>query len=254
MRIAVVIPVYNEEAKLEASVAALVRVLSRGSCQFRCEIIVADNGSTDSTLAVARELERRYAMVRRLHLELKGRGRALKVAWGESEADILSYMDVDLSTDLRAFPLVIESLASGRFDLATGTRLHPQSVTKRCRKREFISRCYNRLLRLVFAIHFSDAQCGFKAITREAAQRLLPAVQDNGWFFDTELLVIAEKFGYRVYEQPVKWTEDPDSRVRIVSTAWKDILGMARVYWNLRRGAYGAVAVGRQAAMGGVAG
>jgi hypothetical protein len=189
-----------------------------------------------------------------LHLELKGRGRALKVAWGESEADILSYMDVDLSTNLSAFPLLLESLASGGFDLAIGTRLHPQSLTKRCRKREFISRFYNRLVRLVFGTHFSDAQCGFKAITRAAAQRLLPAVEDNGWFFDTELLVIAEKCGYRIYQQPVVWTEDPDSRVRIVSTAWEDLKGMARVYRKLRRGAYGAVAAGRQAAVAGVAG
>jgi hypothetical protein len=167
--------------------------------------------------------------IRVVHLPEKGRGRALRAVWLASEAEILSYMDVDLSTDLAAFPPLIKALASGRYDLAIGTRLHPESVVRRCWKREIISRCYNRLLRLAMHIQFSDAQCGFKAITRRAARQLLPLVVDNEWFFDTELLVLAERYGYRIYEQPVKWTEDTDSRVRLLSTVWKDLRGIVRL-------------------------
>ncbi|MCC6756174.1 MAG: glycosyltransferase, partial [Solirubrobacterales bacterium] len=174
-----------------------------------------------------------------------GRGRALRQVWLDSEADILSYMDVDLSTDLDAFPPLIEALASGDYDLAIGTRLHPESMVRRCWKREMISRGYNRLLRLALHVRFSDAQCGFKALTRRAARQLLPLVEDNEWFFDTELLVMAERYGYRIYEQPVKWTEDPDSRVRLLPTIWGDLKGILRLCRALKRGIHEPLRVER---------
>jgi glycosyltransferase involved in cell wall biosynthesis len=237
MNIAAVIPVYNEEAQLAATVGTVVQFLGE-KWKAGCQVVIAENGSTDRTWEIALELARRHPEVRCCHQGQKGRGRALKAAWSQSDAEILAYMDVDLSTDLSAFLPLIEPLAAGRCDLAIGSRLHPDSVTLRCWKREMISRCYNRLLRLVFGVQFADAQCGFKAITRAAARELLPVVEDTGWFFDTELLVVAEKCGYRIHEQPVRWTEDPDSRVRLASTAWGDLKGIARVYRNLRRGAY----------------
>lgn len=230
LRVCITIPVLNEERQLPDSIGRLAAFLD-AEAGFECDIVIADNGSTDGTWVLARLLTEHFPNVEVMHQDMPGRGRALKAAWTQSQAEILSYMDVDLSTDLAAFTPLVQAVVSGSFDVAIGTRLHPESVTRRCWKRELISRCYNRLVRLVFGVHFSDAQCGFKAITRQAAAALLPQVEDTGWFFDTELLVLAEKNGFRMYEQPVRWTEDPDSRVRLVSTAWADLRGM----WRLRR-------------------
>lgn len=238
MRVNVTIPVYNEEAALPGSIPKLCEFLAV-NCRHDYEVVIADNASTDRTLAVAQGLARRFRCVRVAHLELKGRGRALKQVWSESTADILSYMDVDLSTDLRAFPPLIAALAGGAFDVATGSRLREESKVIRGVKREFISRSYNRLVKLFLATKFSDAQCGFKAITRTAAQRLLPAVEDTGWFFDTELLVLAERSGHRIFDLPVTWIDDPDSRVKIMKTAWEDVKGLWRVRRGFNAGKYG---------------
>lgn len=247
MKLAVVIPAFNEEAQLGASVKILDEFLSR---HFRIdyEIVIADNGSTDRTLEFARQLGYERRTIRVVHLNEKGRGRALKSAWLASRADLLSYMDVDLSTDLSAFPPLIEGLMSGGFDLATGSRLLKPELIKRGWKREFISRCYNVLVKVMFHTRFSDAQCGFKAITRPAAQALLPLVEDNGWFFDTELLVLAEKVGYRIFDLPVRWVDDSDSRVRIIRTAWDDIKGLIRMRKNCVGGRYGRATSAQKAA------
>jgi glycosyltransferase involved in cell wall biosynthesis len=241
MLVNVTIPVFNEETRLPQSLPKLHRFVAE-RCQFKFEVVIADNASTEQTLEVARSLSQAYDAVRVVHLEEKGRGRALKRVWAESKADILSYMDVDLSTELDAFPPLIEAVASRGFDLAIGSRLHRDAHTERGWRREFISRGYNRLVKALFATHFSDAQCGFKAITRAAARQLLPVIEDNGWFFDTELLVVAEKLGYRIFDLPVRWVDDPDSRVEIMRTAWEDIKGLRRVRRNLAAGGYGRMA------------
>ena len=235
MTVNVTLPVFNEQAQLAESVGKLRAFLCE-QAGLTSEIVIADNGSTDGTVEIADELGRQYPEVHAVHLPLKGRGRALRRVWSESTAEILSYMDVDLSTDLEAFPRLIEPLASGAYDLATGSRLLPASQTTRCWKRELISHAYNRLVRAFFHTRFSDAQCGFKAITRKAAAGLLPFVEDEVWFFDTELLVWAERRGYRILDLPVRWVEDPDSRVRILRTSWQDLRGMWRLRRNLARG------------------
>lgn len=240
MLINITIPVYNEELALPISVPKVHRFLA-GSFRFNFELVIANNASTDRTQEVAGRLAREFPGTRVVHLDLKGRGRALKKVWSESAADIFSYMDVDLSTELGALPPLIEALATGGFDLGIGSRLQKQSQTNRGIKREFISRSYNHIVKLFFDTSFSDAQCGFKAITREAAQRLLPAVEDNGWFLDSELLILAEKSGYRIFDLPVKWTDDPDSRVRIVKTAWEDLKGLWRVRHGFKQGKYEAL-------------
>ena len=167
-----------------------------------------------------------------MHLDQKGRGRALRRAWTEGDADIVSYMDVDLSTDLSAFPPLIDSLINSEYDVAIGSRLKKGSQVTRGLKREFISRTYNLIIKLMFWHHFSDAQCGFKAVTRRAVRDIVPLIQDQAWFFDSELLLLAERMGYKVYEVPVKWADDPDSRVKIASTAWEDIKGLFRVRFS----------------------
>ncbi|ADP84649.1 bifunctional glycosyltransferase family 2/GtrA family protein [Pseudofrankia inefficax] len=231
----VVIPVYNEETDLEPCVTRLRRHLVE-TFPYPFQITIADNASTDRTLAVANHLEATIPEVAVLHLDAKGRGRALRTAWGLSQAPVLAYMDVDLSTDLRALLPLVAPLISGHSDLAIGSRLAPGARVVRGPKREVISRCYNLLLRRALAARFSDAQCGFKAIRRDVARALLPLVQDTGWFFDTELLVLAERSGLRIYEVPVDWVDDPDSRVDIMATAMADLRGIARLGRDLATG------------------
>ncbi len=224
----VVVPVYDEERDLAPCVRRLHAHLT-AHFPYSFRITVADNASVDGTLAVARGLAAELEGVEVVHLDEKGRGRALRAVWSASDAAVLAYMDVDLSTDLNALLPLVAPLISGHSDLAIGSRLAPASRVVRGAKREFISRCYNVILKGALRARFSDAQCGFKAIRRDVAVRLLPLVEDTGWFFDTELLVLAERSGLRIHEVPVDWVDDPDSRVDVVSTAVADLRGVARV-------------------------
>ena len=208
----------------------------RDSFPFRAQITIADNGSTDATWVIADRLARELPEVRAVHMELPGRGRALRTIWSQSGAEVLAYMDVDLSTDLNALLPLVAPLLSGHSDLAIGTRLARGSQVIRGPKRELISRGYNLLLRTLMGTRFSDAQCGFKAIRRDQAQALLPLTRDTGWFFDTELLVLAERAGLRIHEVPVDWIDDLDSRVDIVATALADLRGLARLGAGFARG------------------
>ncbi|MCM1965455.1 glycosyltransferase [Streptomyces sp. G1] len=232
----VVIPVFNEETDLGPCVRRLHEHLTR-TFPYPFRITIADNASTDGTPEVAADLAASVAGVRSTRLEQKGRGRALRTVWGESDAPVLAYMDVDLSTDLNALLPLVAPLISGHSDLAIGTRLARSSRVVRGAKREFISRAYNLFLRSSLSARFSDAQCGFKAIRREVATRLLPLVEDSGWFFDTELLVLAERAGLRIHEVPVDWVDDPDSTVHIARTAAEDLKGVWRVGRALAVGA-----------------
>lgn len=232
----VVIPVFNEEKDLGTCVHRLHEHLSR-TFPYAFRITIADNASTDRTPEVAAALAASVAGVRSTRLDQKGRGRALRTVWSRSDAPVLAYMDVDLSTDLNALLPLVAPLISGHSDLAIGTRLARSSRVVRGAKREFISRAYNLLLRSSLSARFSDAQCGFKAIRREVAERLLPLVEDSGWFFDTELLVLAERAGLRIHEVPVDWVDDPDSTVHIARTAAEDLKGVWRVGRALAVGA-----------------
>jgi glycosyltransferase involved in cell wall biosynthesis len=229
MDLEIVVPVYNEERALPGSIRRLHEFLADGF-PFSWQILIADNASTDATLDVAAGLADELQGVEVLHLPEKGRGRALHAAWSVSPATVVAYMDVDLSTDLRALLPLVAPLVSGHSDLAIGTRLSPSARVVRGPKREFISRSYNRLLHTVLRTRFSDAQCGFKAMRADTARRLLPSVVDQGWFFDTELLVLAERAHLRIHEVPVDWVDDPDSRVAIISTALGDLRGVMRLF------------------------
>jgi putative flippase GtrA len=224
----VVIPVFNEEKDLAPCVRRLHAYLTE-HLPYPFRITIADNASIDATPHVANALAAEMDGVVLVRLPDKGRGRALRHAWAGSDAPVLAYMDVDLSTDLAAVLPLVAPLISGHSDLAIGTRLATGSRVVRGPKRELISRGYNLLLRRTLAASFSDAQCGFKAIRAEVAARLLPLVQDTGWFFDTELLVLAQRAGLRIHEVPVDWVDDPDSRVDIVATVVADLKGIARL-------------------------
>ncbi len=242
----IVLPVLNEAHILEESVRALCMYMD-DNLPYRYQIIIADNGSTDGTRRVAAMLAEHFPAVRVVCLPEKGRGRALKQVWLQSRADIVSYMDIDLSTNLDAFVPMITPLVTGDAAIAVGSRLMEESQTTRGLKRDIISRCYNRLIRWTMRTKFVDAQCGFKAMRRDVAQQLLPHVKDTAWFFDTELLVKAEYEGYTIHEEPVEWIEDTDSRVHIVKTAVEDIKGLSRV-----RGEYGRATLFEAAGFGGL--
>ena len=223
----VVIPVYNEEEALPGSIDRLTRYMT-DHLPNPWRITIADNASIDGTRMVSQELAQRYSSVDYFYLPQKGRGRALRATWLASDADIVSYMDVDLSTDLTHFPQLVEALESG-YHLAIGSRLSRESQVTRGFKREFVSRSYNLLIKSMFFTPFPDAQCGFKALTRQAAHAIIPSIANNNWFFDTELLIIAAKRGYRIRSVPVKWDDDPTSTVNITGTAVEDIKGLLRL-------------------------
>ncbi|MFJ6902177.1 glycosyltransferase, partial [Streptomyces hokutonensis] len=240
----VVVPVFNEETDLEPNVRRLHAHLTE-SFPYPFRITVADNASTDRTPRIAARLAAELPGTEWLRLPEKGRGRALSAAWSQSPAPVLAYVDVDLSTELAALLPLVAPLISGHSDLAIGTRLAPASRVVRGPKREVTSRCYNALLRSTLAVGFSDAQCGFKAVRRDVAEVLLPLVEDTGWFFDTELLVIAERAGLRIHEVPVDWVDDPDSRVDVLATALADLRGIARIGGALARGTLSPAALTR---------
>jgi glycosyltransferase involved in cell wall biosynthesis len=227
-QVEIVVPVRNEERDLAPSIRRLHAYLT-GQFPFTARITIADNGSTDGTWAAALALASSLDRVRAVRLAEPGRGRALRTVWSASDADVLAYMDVDLSTDLNALLPLVAPLLSGHSDVAIGTRLAPGSRVIRGPRREVISRCYNLLLHVTLRVGFSDAQCGFKAIRADQARRLLALTEDNAWFFDTELLVLAERAGLRIHEVPVDWIDDSDSRVDVVATALADLRGIIRL-------------------------
>lgn len=226
----VVLPVYNEAHVLEEHVRILRRHLDT-ELSVPAVITIANNASTDGTDRVATAIAEQVPGVRAIHLDRKGRGLALRTAWTASTSPVLAYMDIDLSTHLDALRPMVAPLLAGRADIATGSRMAAGATVDRSRKRDVISRAYNAILRSALTVRFTDAQCGFKAIRADVARQLLPLVEDNNWFFDTELLVLAQRAGLRIHEVPVDWVEDPDSRVRIVPTAIEDLKGV----WRLRR-------------------
>lgn len=226
----IVIPVYNEEDELKGHTETLIGFLTSYLTDFDWMITIVDNASVDTTFTIATRLAKAYPTVRALHVDQKGRGRAVKKAWLETKADIHCYMDVDLSTDLKHIPALVGALNRG-YDIAIGTRNAQSSrVYGRGWLRSLTSKTYITLIRLLFLVRFTDAQCGFKAITDQVAKSLLPYIQDNEWFFDSELLIIAEKLGYRIYEEPVTWIDNPGSTVRVVKTAQGDLDGLWRLF------------------------
>ncbi len=225
----VVIPCLNEVKVLRASVETTLALFARHP-YFKWNLVIADNGSTDGTTELAYELEAEYEAVRALVLPVRGRGLALKESWTTGTADVVAYMDVDLSTDIEHLPELVSLVARGECEISIGSRLAPGAQTHRGFKREFTSRAYISMVRLTFPrLKISDAQCGFKALSRRAVEEVVPKIENRMWFFDTEMLILAQRAGMKICEIPVRWEEDSDTKVKIVSTAWEDIRGLARM-------------------------
>jgi len=230
LSVTIVIPVYNEEIELAERIETLLGYCKTHLDSFDWEIVIADNASTDKTLDIANKLTKKFSSVHVLHLDKKGRGRAVKLAWSQSKADFLAYMDVDLSTDLRHFPPLLQALTRG-YDIAIGTRnAFGSRVYGRNFLRTLTSKGYIALIKLFFWVRFTDAQCGFKAVTQDVVKNIIPHIQDNAWFFDTELLIFAEKSHVRIYEEPVTWVDNPGSTVRVLKTAQGDLEGLKRLF------------------------
>ena len=229
----IVIPVLNEEKSLPICLKKILKYIKTHT-QYNWSIIIADNGSVDSTNKIANSYSQKYKNISLISLSKRGRGRALKKAWLSSKADVSMYMDVDLSTSLEFTISLADAITKKNYDVAIGSRLHKKSkVIGRTLKREFTSRAYNLLIHIIFPFPgFKDAQCGFKAISKNVKKNLLPQIKDNEWFFDTELLLLSKKHRYNISEIPVIWKDDPDTRVKVISTAWKDIKGLLRLRFN----------------------
>jgi glycosyltransferase involved in cell wall biosynthesis len=225
----IVIPVYNEAHVIAGSIDKLRFYLKEVYFPYTWRIVIADNASTDDTLRISEGLTEEFSDVSVIHLPQKGRGRALKAAWLESDADAMCYMDVDLSTDLAALKPLARAVLEDGYDIATGSRMTRGSEITRSLKREITSRGFITLIKLLFLSRLSDTQCGFKAIARQAAHELLPQVENDEWFFDTELLLLAEKGAYRVKDIPIRWIEDPDTRVNVLKTVMEDLQGLVRM-------------------------
>ncbi len=229
-RVNIVLPVYNEERELMQSVATLVGFLSKHLTDFSWHVTIADNASTDGTLAIAKKIAAAHTGVSFVHLSEKGRGRAVKYVWSRCRDEYVAYMDIDLSTDLQHFPPLLHALERG-FDIAIGSRNTKGSrVYGRGLMRNITSKGYIMLIKLFFFVHFTDAQCGFKAVTRRVVNELIPDIVDNEWFFDSELLLVGEKQGLRIYEEPVTWIDNPGSTVRVMRTAIGDLKGLWRLF------------------------
>lgn len=228
----IVVPVYNEEVALPANIPVLYNYCRHNLSEYDWRIIIADNASTDSTSIIAKKFAKR-PQIFYLKLTKKGRGLALRTAWLRSKAGIVSYMDVDLSSNLEFFPALLAGLENSA-DIAIGSRLSRGSnVTGRTLPREVMSRGYNLLIRVLFSTSFHDAQCGFKAVKKSVFQRLEPIVENNNWFFDSEFLIVAEKAGYKIAEIPISWHDDPSSTVKVAKTATEDLVGIMRL-WHTR--------------------
>lgn len=226
----IVIPIYNEQEELVKNITKLHSYVKSTLSSYAWSITIADNASTDNSFALSQKLVKSKSGIKCLHLDKKGRGSAVKKAWRQSAADILVYMDLDLSTDLKSLLPLIGSLTE-KYDIAIGSRLLPGSrVIGRPIKREILSRIYNILIKIFFTVHFSDAQCGFKGVTRNVVNRLLPYIKDDAWFFDSELLILGEKMGFKIYEEPVRWVDNPGSTVRVLPTVSGDLAGLWRLF------------------------
>lgn len=230
----VIFPVYNESDTLSEQIKIFNEFFEE---EFKKNIFItiADNGSTDNTATISDKLLKNKLIQKYIFIPQKGRGRAIKDCIKKSKADIVCYMDIDLSTDLAHFKELIDSISKKGNDISIGSRLSKKSkVVGRKKIREFTSRAYNLLIKFFFPMSgIKDMQCGFKAFSRKKILPVIDLVQNNRWFFDTELIIISRKLNLKIDQIPVKWTDDPNTSVNIISTAIEDIVGLTKLRFKL---------------------
>lgn len=232
------IPVYNEEIDLPKNIPILFEFFSKSLTDYDWQILIVNNASTDQTAKVAANLSQQYPKkVKVLNLDRKGRGWALRQAWLKSSAEYVSYMDIDLSSDITCFRDLLKPLDAG-FDLVTGSRnLKESQVIGRTFLRELMSRTYITLVKLIHGTKLSDTQCGFKALRKATFLKVEPLIKNNLWFFDSEMVIILERAGYKVTDIPIKWVDDRHTTVKVAKDSWEEFSGLVRLFrsrpWKL---------------------
>jgi len=234
VEVSVVLPAYNEADTIEETVTITLDSLAAFLPAGSFEVIVAEDGCADRTPEIATRMAETDDRVRHVHSDERlGRGGALERAFRAADGETLVYFDTDLATDMKHLEELVERVRSGDADVATGSRWVPGREADRPAKRGIPSRGFNGLVRVVLRSDLLDHQCGFKAFDREALFAILDDVEDDHWFWDTEVLVRAQRAGYRVEEFPVEWTPKGDSKVDLV----RDVFGMGsqilRTFWQL---------------------
>ena len=228
----IIIPLYNEGKIIAKTIETLIHFLAQSGFPYEYVITLANNASTDNSLMVCEELTRKFRQVRILDLTGKGKGRAIRAAWTTAEAEILTFMDADLSSDLSFFRSLIDAVVVEGYDLATGNRLGKNSkIINRRFLRSVASRLYNIFIRVLFKTSISDHQCGFKAMSKQAFFSVAPLLEDNAWFFDTELIVMARQQGLKIKPIDIMWSDNTDSKVTLGRTSYE----MFRAAWKLKK-------------------
>lgn len=238
IEISLVLPAHNEADKIRAAVRQTKQALAEFSSSY--EILIAEDGSTDGTADIANRVASADSSLRHIHSDMRlGRGKALNHAFKLAQGDILAYMDVDLSTDLSYLKPLINAIKEEQYDFATGSRMLKDSTVKRSFKRKAMSTVFNLLVRIILRSTIRDHQCGFKSFRKDALMRILTEIEDEHWFWDTELLVRAQRNGYKVKEIPVTWVDKGGAGTKV--NAFTDSTAMfskiIKLYFNLRRGA-----------------
>ena len=227
MRIEITIPTYNEGKIIEKNIDKLFNFLDNSKLDYN--VTIANNASKDNTLIIAKKLARKYKKLIVYHTDKPGRGNALKEVWKKSKADILCYMDADLSTDLPHLNSMVELFP--KYDIVLGNRLSKYSRTNRRIYRTLLSKGYNKIAKYILRIKTNDLQCGFKGIKKKVFMDIVNYTSDDNWFFDSQLIVWGEKKGYKIAEIPIKWIERKASKVKIRST----VTNYLKNLWKLRK-------------------
>ncbi|MCK4744947.1 glycosyltransferase [Candidatus Parcubacteria bacterium] len=239
MKINITTPCLNEGKILNNNIIALFNFLNKNVAEDEWQIIIADNNSTDNTAEIAKELEDRFKQIKYFFISQKGKGVAIRHGWKNFDADIYVFMDADLSVDLEALPKLISAVKEEHYDIAVGSRFHKQSIIKRSIARKMISKLYRVAKKIITNSYISDLPCGFKAANKEIIKKILPLIKNNEWFFDSELIILSEKCGYKIKEIPVKWEEVRESgdksRVKTIALGFNYIKNLIELRKRLKK-------------------
>ncbi len=238
MLVEICLPVKNEENILAANLQRILDFCQKADFRFSWKIVGIINGSTDKTASIFLDFKNRYpGLIDYVEFGVSGRGRVLKKYWQESGADVLSYLDIDLAVLPDQLPALIQPIIDGKADLVIGSRLLAGSNTRRSYLRETTSRFFNFLTHIFLPNKASDLQCGFKAIKADVFRKISPFVRDNYWFFDSELVILAQHFSYRLEEVPVDWAENRyrkrTSKVKVIRDIAKSLKDLLVFRWRL---------------------